>query len=115
MAKQERIVQPPGEDARLIARFLEMLAADAGAARNTLAAYETDLRGSSAALDGELVSARRADLEKLGASWSTLARSTVARKSAALRRFFGFLADERLREDDPSAALPRPRSNTVKP
>jgi integrase/recombinase XerD len=37
-----------------------------------------------------------------------LARSTVGRKAAALRRFFAFLADEGLRKDDPSAALPRP-------
>jgi integrase/recombinase XerD len=32
----------------------------------------------------------------------------VARRSAALRRFFGFLIDDGLRADDPSAALPRP-------
>ena len=30
------------------------------------------------------------------------------RDIAALRRFFGFLMDEGLRSDDPSAALPRP-------
>ena len=41
--------------------------------------------------------------------WAGLAPSTVARRSAALRRFFGFLVDDGLREDDPSAALPRPR------
>jgi len=33
----------------------------------------------------------------------------VARRSAALRRFFGFLVDDGLRKDDPSPALPRPR------
>jgi integrase/recombinase XerD len=38
-----------------------------------------------------------------------LAPSTVARRSAALRRFFGFLIDEGFRRDDPSTALPRPR------
>ncbi len=32
-----------GDDARLIERFLEMLAAEAGAARNTILAYRTDL------------------------------------------------------------------------
>jgi integrase/recombinase XerD len=37
-----------------------------------------------------------------------LQRATVARKSAALRRFYGFLHDEGLRKDDPSGALPRP-------
>lgn len=105
----------PGDDALLIARFLEMLAAEAGASRNTLTAYETDLRGSSVTLEGGLASAGRADLEKLGESWRALARSTVARKSAALRRFFGFLADEGLRADDPSAALPRPGSGRSLP
>jgi integrase/recombinase XerD len=39
----------------------------------------------------------------------------VARKAAALRRFFGFLADEGLRADDPSAALPRPASERPLP
>ncbi len=91
------------------------MAADAGAARNTLAAYETDLRGSSVALDGKLATAKRGDLERLGDSWAQLARSTVARKSAALRRFFGFLADERFRSDDPSEALPRPGSGRSLP
>jgi integrase/recombinase XerD len=33
----------------------------------------------------------------------------MARRSAALRRFFGFLLDEGIRRDDPSTALPRPR------
>jgi integrase/recombinase XerD len=33
----------------------------------------------------------------------------VARRSAALRRFYGFLVDDGLRKDDPSATLPRPR------
>ncbi|MBC2778201.1 tyrosine recombinase [Parasphingopyxis marina] len=103
-----RVDQPAGEDARLIALFLEMLAAEAGAARNTLAAYETDLRKASAELQGGLASADRAGLERLGESWADLARTTVARKAAALRRFFGFLAEEGLRADDPSPALPRP-------
>ncbi len=103
-----RIAQPAGEDARLIERFLEMLAAEAGAARNTLAAYESDLRGASAALEGNLAGARRREIETLGELWMPMARATVARKSAALRRFFGFLHEEALRDDDPSAALPRP-------
>ena len=104
----KRISQPPGEDARLIERFLEMMAAEAGASRNTLLAYERDLRGASAALDGSLAAAGRDQLRGLGEGWMDLARATVARKSAALRRFYGFLAEEKLRADDPSAALPRP-------
>jgi integrase/recombinase XerD len=95
-------------DAALIERFLEMMAAEAGAAGNTLAAYGTDLRLASALLEGRLGEAGASEMEKLGASWAELARTTVARKSAALRRFYTFLADEGLRADDPGAALPRP-------
>jgi integrase/recombinase XerD len=99
-----------GEDAVLIERFLEMLAAEVGAARNTLAAYGSDLRAASTLLNGALVRADAAGLGLLAESWTAMARTTVTRKSAALRRFFGFLAEEKLRPDDPSAALPRARS-----
>jgi integrase/recombinase XerD len=99
---------PASEDRQLIAAFLEMMAAEAGAAHNTLLAYERDLRGASELLKGGLASADAERLEQLGRAWLPLKRATVARKAAALRRFFAFLADEGLREDDPSAALPRP-------
>ncbi|NML04427.1 tyrosine-type recombinase/integrase [Sphingomonas sp. G-3-2-10] len=92
-----------------------MMTAEAGAAGNTVVAYGTDLRLASEALDGGLGDAGAAELEKLGAAWSELSRATVARKSAALRRFFAFLADEGLRKDDPGAALPRPGSGRSLP
>lgn len=97
-----------GDDRALIERFLEMMAAEAGAARNTLAAYATDLRLASEALGGRLADADAEALRRLGDEWAPLARATVARKSASLRRFFAFLADEGLRADDPGDALPRP-------
>lgn len=97
-----------GGDAALIDRFLEMMAAESGAAANTIAAYGSDLRLASAFLDGGLAEADAAALARLGDEWRALSRSTVARKSAALRRFFAFLADEGLRADDPGTALPRP-------
>lgn len=98
----------PGEDRQLIAAFLEMMAAEAGAARNTLLAYARDLNGASEVLGGGLASASPDQLKRLGEAWMPLKRATVARKAAALRRFFGFLAGEKLRADDPSEALPRP-------
>jgi integrase/recombinase XerD len=98
----------PGEDRRLMGVFLEMMAAEAGAAKNTLLAYERDLRGASELMGGALSAASAENLKKLGEAWMPLQRSTVARKAAALRRFYGFLHDEGLREDDPSDALPRP-------
>jgi integrase/recombinase XerD len=96
------------DDQLLVDRFLDMMAAEAGASRHTLAAYRNDLE-RAAECCGSLGSATSDELSRLGAEWSGLAPSTVARRSAALRRFFGFLVDDGLREDDPSAALPRPR------
>ncbi len=98
----------PGGDRVLIDRFLEMMAAEAGAARNTIAAYRTDLSLASEALGGRLSAADAAAIGRLADGWSALAKATVARKSAALRRFFAFLLEEGLRGDDPGGALPRP-------
>ena len=92
----------------MVDRFLDMMAAEAGASKHTLTAYRNDLERGAETLGG-LGNASAADVSKLGASWSDLAPSTVARRSAALRRFFGFLVDEGFRRDDPSSALPRPR------
>lgn len=96
------------DDRALIERFLEMLVAEVGAAKNTVAAYASDLRLASEALEGRLASAGVSDVERLGNGWRDLSHATVARKAAALRRFFAFLADEGHRADDPGAALPRP-------
>jgi integrase/recombinase XerD len=96
------------DDRALVDRFLDMLAAEAGASRHTLAAYRNDLE-RAAETAGPLGSASADDLARLGTAWAELAPSTVARRSAALRRFFGFLLDDGLRGDDPSGALPRPR------
>jgi integrase/recombinase XerD len=95
-------------DRALIDRFLEMMAAEAGAALNTVAAYRSDLTLASQALEGGLVEADADALAKLASGWSALSRSTVGRKSASLRRFYAFLADEGHRADDPGKALPRP-------
>jgi integrase/recombinase XerD len=96
-----------GEDARAIDRFLEAMAAESGAARNTLLAYGTDLRAASMLLEGGLATADRQALAVLGEAWQPLARATIARKAAALRRFYGFLVEEGERADDPSTGLPR--------
>ncbi len=97
-----------GSDRALIDRFLEMMAAESGAAANTIAAYRSDLMLASGVLGGALVVADDAALGRLATSWGALSRATVGRKSAALRRFYWFLADEGHRADDPGAALPRP-------
>ena len=96
------------EDRALVDRFLDMMAAEAGASANTLAAYRADLERAAEALGGSLGDAGSEALSRLGLEWRTLSPATVARRSAALRRFFGFLVDEGIRKDDPSAALPKP-------
>ncbi|MDB5714552.1 MAG: recombinase XerD [Sphingomonadales bacterium] len=94
-------------DSQRIEDFLAMLAAESGSAANTLSAYGSDLRQASELLGSALVTAGPVELQKLSAEWEHLARSSVARKAATLRRFFGFLQDEGVRMDDPSHALPR--------
>ena len=94
--------------------FLDMLAAERGAAANTLAAYRRDLDGAEAAL-GDLATASRAAVARLAQEWAALAPATVARKASALRQFFGFALDEGWRSDDPSGALPNPRTRRPLP
>ncbi len=96
------------DDRALVDRFLDMMAAEAGSSSHTLAAYRNDLERAAEGLGG-LGDASSDDLSRLGAQWADLAPSTVARRSAALRRFYGFLVDDGLRKDDPSGTLPKPR------
>jgi integrase/recombinase XerD len=102
-------------DASQIDRFLEMMAAQAGASTNTLIAYRGDLHTASGLLNGKLSVAQPEELGRLAQAWSALAHATLARKSAALRRFFGFLVEEGFRVDDPSSALARPAARRALP
>jgi site-specific recombinase XerD len=106
-----------GGDAALIALFLDMLAAERGAARNTLLAYGRDLHQASDWLDGGLARADMSALAQLSAHWAGLARASGARKASAVRQFLGFLAGEGHRADNPGrdlasaqAARPLPKS-----
>jgi integrase/recombinase XerD len=99
---------------RHIEAFLEMLAAERGAARNTRMAYQADLadfavhcraRGAQpATASTEMVADYLRRLSDAG-----LAARTASRRLSALRQFFRFLVRERLREDDPTALQPSPK------
>ncbi|MEY4056346.1 MAG: hypothetical protein RL519_1681 [Pseudomonadota bacterium] len=91
-----------------------MLAAERGAAANTLTAYRRDLESAEEVV-GPLTAVDRDGLSRLAAAWSDLAPSSLARKCSALRQGFGFLVDEGWRGDDPSPALPRPRTRRPLP
>ncbi|MBX7495851.1 tyrosine recombinase [Qipengyuania sp. 6B39] len=95
--------------------FLAMLAAERGAARNTILAYGRDLEQAEEMVSGRLADASPAQLAKLAQGWASLAPATLARKTSSLRQFFGFLVDEGMREDDPTHALPRPATRRPLP
>ena len=103
------------DDHALVDRFLDMMAAETGASRNTIAAYRSDLKAAAVDLGGSLGQATSDALVGLGPAWARFSSATVARRSAALRRFYGFLFDDGLRADDPSAALPRPARERALP
>jgi integrase/recombinase XerD len=110
----------PPRALRLISVFLDMLAAEHGAARNTQDAYRRDLTdyvdylgrsGSdplSVATDG-----LRAYLGALDARG--MAGATTARRISAIRQFHKFLYVDRHRRDDPAAALEGPRRQKSAP
>jgi integrase/recombinase XerD len=111
---REELASIGARDRVMIDRYLAMLAAERGAARNTLLAYRNDLE-DAAGLLGNLADADSDALAKLGRGWSELAPSSLARKSSALRGFFAFLEAESIRADNPSDALPRPSTRRPLP
>ena len=101
-------------DAKLTNLFLDMLAAEQGAGRNTLDAYRRDLtdfseflshRGQNfAGAETESLRDYLADLDSRG-----FKSSSVARRLSAMRHLFRFLLNERIRSDDPAAILSGPK------
>lgn len=102
-------------DGSLIDRFLEMMAAERGASRNTLAAYRRDLEQAAEWVRGSLGDADADDLRKLMADYQSLAASSAARKLSALRQFFAFLLDEGERADNPALDIARPSTRRPLP
>jgi integrase/recombinase XerD len=107
-------------DERLIALFLDMLAAERGAGANTLAAYGRDLADFAGDLAHAKGSIARAATHDLRAYLGRLAQrglraSTVARRLSAIRQLYRFLYAEGLRKDDPAAVLEGPKRNRPLP
>jgi len=99
---------------RHIEAFLEMLSAERGAARNTLAAYRADLTdyAAEATRQGTRVEAADSQFARsyiAGLAAQGLSARTQARRVSALRQFHRFLLQEAVREDDPTLLLESPR------
>jgi integrase/recombinase XerD len=101
-------------DAKLIALFLDMLAAEQGAGSNTLDAYRRDLTDFAEFLTRAGQSFAGAETQTLRDYLADLGTrgfksSSVARRLSAMRHLFRFLLTERVRRDDPAAILSGPK------
>jgi integrase/recombinase XerD len=98
--------------------FLDMLAAERGAARNTLDAYQRDIDDYLEFLGGRSLDAVSADdirawLADISARG--LKASSAARRLSAVRQFHRFLYTEGFSPGDPSAAIEGPRQGRPLP
>jgi integrase/recombinase XerD len=101
-------------DERLVALYIDMLAAERGAQSNTLAAYARDLADFSAHLARIRRTIAGASTQDLRAYLGELSRrglgaATVARRLSAIRQLYRFLYAEGRRADDPAAVLEGPK------
>ena len=108
------MVRARASDEALVDLFLDMLAAERGAGKNTLDAYRNDLADLAAHLNaaGKTISA--AATEDLRGFIGTLAErgfkaSSLARRLSAVRQLYRFLYAEGKRSDDPAAVLEGPK------
>ncbi len=101
-------------DVAAVETFLEMMAAERGAAPLTLAAYGDDLRRLAAFLRQERATLMAAETSALRRFLGALSRRraaprTAARHIACFRQFYGFLCSDHRRPDDPTLALDHPK------
>lgn len=106
--------------ARALDAFLEMLAAERGAALNTLAAYRRDLEDYAGFLKTRRRSVADAATADVRAYLADLAErgfraSSAARRLSALRQFHKFLYAENRRADDPTVVIEGPRKGRPLP
>ena len=101
-------------DRQLVELFLDMLAAERGAAANTLAAYTRDLDDFAGHLRAARRSVATARADDVRAYLGVLAKrgfsaASVARRLSAIRQLYRFLYAEGHCSDDPAAAIEGPR------
>ncbi|MFK7942510.1 MAG: site-specific tyrosine recombinase XerD [Paracoccaceae bacterium] len=100
--------------------FLEAMAAERGAAENTLAAYRRDLMDFAEWLDDNgsgLEQAGRPDIEGFLVALDArgLTETTRARRLSAIRQFYRLVFSEGLRTDDPGAGIEGPKRRRTLP
>jgi integrase/recombinase XerD len=109
----------PAKD-RGIDAFLEMMAAERGAAVNTLEAYRRDLDDYLDTISESGKTLRTVETDDIRAYLARLkarsfATTTSARRLSAIRQLHRFLAAEGFRKSDPAAILEAPRQSQKLP
>ena len=117
--KSVEIVAKP-QSRRLVQRFLEMMLAERGAAKNSIAAYGRDLEDYLEFLAGRQLTPATSgsddvrdylvSLEERG-----LARSSASRKLSAIKQFHLFLQSEGLASGSPATIVQGPKSQMSLP
>lgn len=109
----------PGDDA-LVDGFIDMMAAERGAAKNTLDAYRRDCEDLAAFLTSAGTSLKKADTDAIR-DWLEdgrargLKASSAARRLSSAKQLFRFLYAEQKRGDDPAARLTGPKREQALP
>jgi integrase/recombinase XerD len=103
-----------GDDTLVLDQFLEMMAAERGASKNTLDAYRRDLEDFLKVVKQKrlaLKTIERKQLESYLAAFSVqgLSSRTAARRLSSLRQFFEYLYAENIRIDNPTATVESPK------
>jgi len=112
--------RPRQSNDTLIELYLDMLAAERGAAVNTLDAYRRDLEDFATDLGKHGVPIADADTDDLRGHLGRLAKrglaaSSVARRLSAIRQLYRFLYGEGHRGDDPAAVIEGPKRGRALP
>lgn len=105
---------------RLVEAFLDALAAERGLAKNTVDAYRGDLTRLGKDLEEHGEALETAKVETLRRHLRDLRRQEISARSvrralAAIRGFYGFLIEQRLRTDNPAVHLVSPKTAKTLP
>lgn len=109
----------PRDDA-MIDGFIDMMAAERGAAKNTLDAYRRDCEDLASFLTSAGTSLKKADTDAIR-DWLEdgrargLKASSAARRLSSAKQLFRFLYAEQKRGDDPAARLSGPKREQALP